>query len=45
MEKTDEIGKLLGLQITTVRNHRARASEKNLCSFQELLERYKFWEE
>ena len=42
---TDEIAELLHLKPVTVRNHRARALERNLCGFQELTRRFIFWEE
>lgn len=41
---TEEVANLLGLKTVTVRNHRARAMDKNLCSYTELLDRFKFWE-
>lgn len=43
-KKTEDISKLVNLQITTIRNHRARACEKNLCSFNELIGSFLFWE-
>jgi DNA-binding NarL/FixJ family response regulator len=42
---TDEVAKHLCLEKVTIRNHRARASDKNLCSFPELVERFKYWED
>lgn len=42
---TDEVSKYLGLEKVTIRNHRARASNKNLCSFSELIKRFKYWED
>lgn len=42
---TEDVAKFLNLKTVTVRNHRARLLDRNLCSFQELLRRYKFWEE
>ena len=41
---TETVSKYLGLEKVTVRNHRARASNKNLCSFSELIKRFKYWE-
>ena len=41
---TDEVAKHLCLEKVTIRNHRASASDKNLCSFPELVERFKYWE-
>jgi len=43
--KTDEVTNLLHLKSVTVRNHRARAMERNMCSFQELTRRFIYWEE
>lgn len=43
--RTDEVAKHLNLEKVTIRNHRARASDKNLCSFPELVERFKYWED
>lgn len=42
---TSEVAKNLGLKEVTVRNHRARATDKNLCSFSELIAAYKYWED
>jgi DNA-binding NarL/FixJ family response regulator len=42
--RTDEVAKHLCLEKVTIRNHRARASDKNLCSFHELVERFNYWE-
>jgi len=42
---TSEVAKNLGLKEVTIRNHRARATDKNLCSFSELIAAYKYWED
>jgi DNA-binding NarL/FixJ family response regulator len=41
---TNQVAEKLFLQPVTIRNHRARAIEKNGCSFQELLLRFNYWE-
>jgi DNA-binding NarL/FixJ family response regulator len=41
---TNQVADLLFLQTVTIRNHRARAIEKNQCSFRELILRFNFWE-
>jgi DNA-binding NarL/FixJ family response regulator len=41
---TNQVADLLSLQPVTIRNHRARAIEKNQCSFRELILRFDFWE-
>jgi DNA-binding NarL/FixJ family response regulator len=43
--KTAEVANLLNLKSVSVRNHRARAMERNMCGFQELTRRFIFWEE
>jgi DNA-binding NarL/FixJ family response regulator len=43
--KTTEVANLLNLKSVSVRNHRARAMERNMCGFQELTRRFIFWEE
>lgn len=43
--RTDEVAKHLCLEKVTIRNHRARASDKNSCSFTELVARFKYWED
>lgn len=43
--KTEEVAKLLNIQTVTVRNHRARAQERNLCGFQELIRRFNYWDD
>ncbi len=40
----EEISEKNFISVTTVRNHRARAMERNHCNFYELLHRYGFWE-
>lgn len=42
---TVEVANYLSLEIVTIRNHRARASDKNSCSFTELVARFKYWED
>lgn len=42
---TIEVSNLLNIKPVTVRNHRARAMERNMCDFQELTRRYIYWEE
>lgn len=42
---TTEVANLLNIKPVTVRNHRARAMERNMCDFQELTRRYIYWEE
>jgi len=42
---TVEVAELLNLSVNTVRNHRARAMDKNFCSFNELLLRFNYWME
>jgi DNA-binding NarL/FixJ family response regulator len=42
---TTEVANLLSIKPVTVRNHRARAMERNMCDFQELTRRYIYWEE
>lgn len=43
--KTAEVANLLNLKSVSVRNHRARAMERNMCGFQELTRRFIFWDE
>lgn len=43
--KTADVANLLNLKSVSVRNHRARAMERNMCGFQELTRRFIFWDE
>jgi DNA-binding NarL/FixJ family response regulator len=43
--KTAQVANLLNLKSVSVRNHRARAMERNMCGFQELTRRFIFWDE
>ncbi len=42
---TQQVAEALFLQAVTIRNHRARAIDRNQCTFSELLLRFRYWED